>query len=94
MEIAREQAMRERRHGILVTQHGYTGYTAAVSHGVDYGQTRTTPTRGELTHRAPALVVGLAYPPRVRWDVATISVPATARIGLARPILRWLARVR
>jgi hypothetical protein len=40
VEIAREQAMKERRHGILVTQHGYTSYTVAVSRDVPYGQTR------------------------------------------------------
>lgn len=39
VEIAREQAVKERRHGILVTQHGYTSYTVAVSHDVPYGQT-------------------------------------------------------
>jgi hypothetical protein len=31
--------MKERRHGILVTQHGYTSYTVAVSRDVPYGQT-------------------------------------------------------
>jgi hypothetical protein len=31
--------MQERRHGILVTQHGYTSYTVAVSRDVPYGQT-------------------------------------------------------
>jgi hypothetical protein len=40
VEIAREHAMRECRHGILVTQHGYTSYTVAVSRDVPYGQTR------------------------------------------------------
>lgn len=40
VEIAREQAMKERRHGILVTQHGYTSYTVAVCRDVPYGQTR------------------------------------------------------
>lgn len=40
VEIAREQAMKECRHGILVTQHGYTSYTVAASHDVPYGQTR------------------------------------------------------
>lgn len=39
VEIAREHAMKERRHGILVTQHGYTSYTVAVSSDVPYGQT-------------------------------------------------------
>ncbi|KRE68670.1 hypothetical protein ASG92_02100 [Arthrobacter sp. Soil736] len=39
VEIAREQAMKECRHGILVTQHGYTSYTVAVSRDVPYGQT-------------------------------------------------------
>jgi hypothetical protein len=40
VEIAREQAMKECSHGILVTQHGYTSYTVAVSRDVPYGQTR------------------------------------------------------
>lgn len=39
VEIAREHAMKERRHGILVTQHDYTSYTVAVSRDVPYGQT-------------------------------------------------------
>jgi hypothetical protein len=39
VEIAREDAMKECRHGILVTQHGYTSYTVAVSRDVTYGQT-------------------------------------------------------
>ena len=39
VEMAREHAMQERRHGILVTQHGYTSYTVAVSRDVPYGQT-------------------------------------------------------
>ena len=39
VEIAREHAMKERRHGILVTQHGYTSYTVAVSRDVPYGLT-------------------------------------------------------
>lgn len=38
-EIAREHAMKDCRHGILVTQHGYTTYTVAVSRDVPYGQT-------------------------------------------------------
>lgn len=37
--MAREYAMKERSHGILVTQHGYTSYTVAVSREVPYGQT-------------------------------------------------------
>jgi len=37
--MAREQAMQEGRHGILVTQHGYTSYTVAVSRDVPFGQT-------------------------------------------------------
>jgi hypothetical protein len=39
VEIARGHAMKERRHGILVTQHGYSSYTVAVSRDVPYGQT-------------------------------------------------------
>ncbi|WP_427004135.1 hypothetical protein [Pseudarthrobacter sp. H2] len=39
VEIAREHALKECRHGILVTQHGYTSYTVAVSRDVPYGQT-------------------------------------------------------
>ena len=39
VEIARKHAMRECRHGILVTQHGYTSYTVALSRNVPYGQT-------------------------------------------------------
>ena len=39
VEIVREQAMKECRHGILVIQHDYTSYTVAVSRHVPYGQT-------------------------------------------------------
>ena len=39
VDMAREHAMQERRHGILVTQHGYTSYTVAVSRDVPFGQT-------------------------------------------------------
>jgi hypothetical protein len=39
VDIARTHAMQECRHGILVTQHGYTSYTVAVSRDVPYGQT-------------------------------------------------------
>ena len=46
VEIVREHAMQDHRHGILVAQHGYTSYTVAVSRDVPYGQTherRRTP---------------------------------------------------
>jgi hypothetical protein len=39
VEIARTRAMQECRHGILVTQHGYTSYTVEVSRDVPFGQT-------------------------------------------------------
>ncbi|MET3350852.1 UNVERIFIED_ORG: hypothetical protein ABID57_002551 [Arthrobacter sp. UYEF1] len=39
VEMAREHAMTESRHGILVTQHSFTSYTVAVSRDVPYGQT-------------------------------------------------------
>ncbi|MHC6219527.1 hypothetical protein [Arthrobacter sp. MMS24-S77] len=39
VEIAREHAMKEYRHGILVTQHSYTSYTVTVSGDVPYGET-------------------------------------------------------
>jgi len=39
VDMAREHAMQEGRHGILVTQHGYTSYTVAVSRDVPFGQT-------------------------------------------------------
>ena len=39
VDIAREHAMKENRHGILVTQHGHTSYTVAVSRDVPFGQT-------------------------------------------------------
>lgn len=39
VEIVREHAVKERRHGILVTQHAYTRYTVAISRDVPYGQT-------------------------------------------------------
>ncbi len=38
-EIVRTGAMRERRHGILVTQHSYTTYMVAVSRDVPFGET-------------------------------------------------------
>ena len=39
VDMAREHAMQESRHGILVTQHDFTSYTVAVSRDVPYGQT-------------------------------------------------------
>ncbi|MEW1822629.1 hypothetical protein AB0323_17860 [Arthrobacter sp. NPDC080031] len=39
VDIAREHAVKERRHGILVTQHEYSRYTVAISRDVPYGQT-------------------------------------------------------
>ena len=39
VDMAREHAMQEGRHGILVTQHGYSSYTVAVSRDVPFGQT-------------------------------------------------------
>ena len=39
VDIARRHAMKERRHGILVTQHDFTRYTVAVSRDVPFGQT-------------------------------------------------------
>ncbi|VXB78116.1 conserved hypothetical protein [Arthrobacter sp. 9AX] len=39
VDMVRQYAMQEGRHGIMVTQHGYTSYTVAVSRDVPYGQT-------------------------------------------------------
>ncbi|MDR6416976.1 hypothetical protein [Pseudarthrobacter sulfonivorans] len=39
VDMARQHAILEGRHGILVTQHGYTSYTVAVSRDVPFGQT-------------------------------------------------------
>jgi hypothetical protein len=39
VDMVRQQAIKEGRHGILVTQHGYTSYTVAVSRDVPFGQT-------------------------------------------------------
>lgn len=50
VEIAREHAMKECRHGILVTQHAHTSYTVAVSRDVPYGQTHE---RRELPANSP-----------------------------------------
>ncbi|MCU1418409.1 MAG: hypothetical protein JWP32_2583 [Schumannella sp.] len=40
VSIAYERAVKRGRHGILVTQHGYSSYTVAVSAEVPYGETR------------------------------------------------------
>jgi hypothetical protein len=40
VDIALRHAMQERRHGVLVTQTGYSSYTVAVSRDVPYGETR------------------------------------------------------
>ncbi|MBT2596861.1 hypothetical protein [Arthrobacter sp. ISL-72] len=40
VDIARRYAMQERRHGILVTQTGFSTYTVAVSREVPFGETR------------------------------------------------------
>jgi hypothetical protein len=47
VEMAREHAMKECRHGILVTQHGYSSYTVAVTRYVPCGQTRTARRAGD-----------------------------------------------
>lgn len=39
VDAALEHAMQEGRHGILVTRHGHTRYTVAVSAEVPYGLT-------------------------------------------------------
>ncbi|MET4097054.1 hypothetical protein ABIB51_004010 [Arthrobacter sp. UYCu712] len=39
VDAALEHALKEGRHGILVTRHGHAPYTAAVSAEVPYGQT-------------------------------------------------------
>lgn len=39
-EIARRRALQEGRCGILVTRHGYTSFTVAVSRDVPYGLTQ------------------------------------------------------
>ena len=59
VEIAREHAMKECRDGILVTQHGYTNYTVAVSREVPYGQThkrREEPANAQ-TEAGPASIL-------------------------------------
>ena len=38
-KTAMQQAMEEGRHGVLITRHGYTTFTVAVSVQVPYGQT-------------------------------------------------------
>lgn len=51
VEIARMHAMQNHSYGILVTQHGYTSYTVAISRDVPYGQTherRELPLRPRL----------------------------------------------
>lgn len=40
VDIVRGHAMRECRHGILVTRHNHSTYTVAVSRDVPYGETR------------------------------------------------------
>jgi hypothetical protein len=40
VEQARQHAMEEGRHGILVTRHGHTTFTVAVSEDVPFGQTQ------------------------------------------------------
>ncbi len=39
VDAALEHALKEGRHGILVTRHGHTTYTVSVSAEVPYGQT-------------------------------------------------------
>ena len=50
-DIVRQHAMKDRRHGILITQHGYTTYTVTVSSNVPYGQTH------ELRGDSPRAVI-------------------------------------
>lgn len=42
--------MRERRNGIMVTQHSFTHYTVAISREVPYGQTREQRAWAPKTH--------------------------------------------
>jgi hypothetical protein len=37
--VAQEHAMKQGRHGVLVTQHGFNSYTVTVSDDVPFGQT-------------------------------------------------------
>lgn len=39
LDAAHLHAMKEARHGILVTRHGHTTFTVAISARVPYGQT-------------------------------------------------------
>lgn len=39
VDAAREEAIKHGRHGILVTQHGYSSFTVAVSPEVPFGLT-------------------------------------------------------
>lgn len=47
--MAQGKAISECRHGILVTQHGYTSYTVAITPDVPYGETRE---RRQWTHKS------------------------------------------
>lgn len=37
--VAQETAMKQGRHGVLVTEHGFNSYTVTVSGDVPFGQT-------------------------------------------------------
>ncbi|MCO4252065.1 hypothetical protein [Pseudarthrobacter raffinosi] len=50
VETVRRHAMRERRNGIMVTQHSFTHYTVAISREVPYGQTREQRAWDSETH--------------------------------------------
>ena len=63
VEIAREHAMKECRHGILVTQHGYTSYTVAVSRDVPYGQTYERRQQSADSRRRPAWAARVRHKP-------------------------------
>ncbi|RKO20424.1 hypothetical protein D7Z96_18820 [Pseudarthrobacter phenanthrenivorans] len=40
VELARQQAMKDGRHGVLVTRHDPASFTVALSHEVPYGTTQ------------------------------------------------------
>ncbi len=45
-DMARQQAVHEGQNGVLVTRHGYTSFTVAISPDVPFGQTHE---RHEMT---------------------------------------------
>lgn len=69
VEIVQQQAISYGRHGVLITQHGYTAFTIAISPEVPYGETRE---HRQWTHGHPEEQHFEAVLPKCQGTVAAV----------------------